>query len=201
MKKLLFALGLLISFNASAQFDFGLRAGASLSSPRIENFEGKSTISDFEQDATELSYQAGVYARFKVMAFFVQGELYFTQINQSALASFTSLNAPPKTIDLSFSRIDLPILLGLKMGPIRVMAGPKFSSNFNDVSGNLENDLKAASLGYQVGIGAEFSKLFIDLRYEAGLGNWANSVLIDNTSYQSDIRTTQIMLCLGFELF
>tara|TARA_R110000868_G_scaffold21984_5_gene90733 strand:- start:339 stop:944 length:606 start_codon:yes stop_codon:yes gene_type:complete len=201
MKKLLFACSVLLSLNASAQVDFGLRAGASLSSPRIENFQGKNTISDFEHDASELSYQAGVYARLKLLAFFVQGELYFTQINQSALASFTALNAPPKTIDLSFSRIDLPILLGLKMGPIRIMGGPIFSSNFNDVSGNLNNDLQAASLGYQVGFGAEFSKLFIDLRYESGLGNWANAVLIDNSSYQSDIRTTQIMLCLGFELF
>ncbi|PTM06052.1 MAG: hypothetical protein DA405_01585 [Bacteroidetes bacterium] len=201
MKKILFAFSILLSLSASAQFDFGLRAGASLSNPRIENFKGITTISDFQYDASELSYQAGVYARVKLLAFFVQGELYFTKINQSAKASFTALNVPPKTIDLSYSRIDLPILLGLKIGPIRIVGGPMFSSNFNDVSGNLNNDLKAASLGYQVGIGAEFSKLFVDLRYESGLGNMANAVLIDNSSYQSDIRTNQIMLCLGFELF
>jgi hypothetical protein len=81
------------------------------------------------------------------------------------------------------------------------MGGPIFSANFNDISGNLKDDLSVASVGFQVGIGAEFKSLFIDLRYEAGLGNWANSVLIENNSYDADLKTSQFLLCLGFELF
>jgi len=201
MRRLIFALSLLLTYSASAQLDFGLRAGAGLSSPRIENFKENATISDFKHDASELGYQVGVYTRVKLMSFFVQGELYFSQINQSAVATYAALNAPPKTIDLSFSRIDLPILLGVKLGPVRIMGGPMFSANFNDISGNLNDDLNAASVAYQVGLGLEFRKLFIDLRYQAGLGDWANSVIIDNSNYQADIRSTHIMLCLGFELF
>ena len=185
----------------NAQIDIGLRAGASLASARIENFTENANIRDFSPETSELSYQAGIYARVKVLSLFVQGELYFSQINHSAVASFQNLSLPPKNIDLSFSRIDLPLLLGLKIGPARIMGGPIFSANFNDISGNLKDDLSVASVGFQVGIGAEFKSLFIDLRYEAGLGNWANSVLIDNNSYDADLKTSQFLLCLGFELF
>jgi hypothetical protein len=201
MKKLILVLGLLIGSKMSAQIDIGLRAGASLASPRIENFTENVSISDFSHETSALSYQAGVYARVKFLGLFVQGELYFSQINQSAVAAFQNLNVPPKTIDLSYSKVDLPLLLGFKVGPARIMVGPVFSANFNDISGNLNNDLNNASAGYQVGIGAELGKLFIDLRYEAGLGNLANSVLIENNSYKADLKTTQFLLCLGFELF
>jgi hypothetical protein len=201
MKKSLLLLCLLIGSNMNAQIDIGLRAGASLTSARIKNFTENASIRDFSHETSELSYQAGIYARVKVLSLFVQGELYFSQINHSAVASFQNLSLPPKNIDLSFSRIDLPLLLGLKIGPARIMGGPIFSANFNDISGNLKNDLSIASVGYQIGIGAEFKSLFIDLRYEAGLGNWANSVLIENNSYDADLKTSQFLLCLGFELF
>ncbi len=201
MKKLIFALSLLITFSASAQLDIGLRAGINLSNPRIENFQADATISDLKTDQSEISYQVGAYTRLKLGVLFAQGELYFSQINQSAVASFRAANAPPKSIDLSFSRVNLPLLVGLKLGPIRLMAGPAFSANFNDVSGNLNDDLEAASMSYQIGFGAEFNKLFIDLRYEAGFGDWANKVIIENTNYQADISTQQLMLCVGLELF
>ena len=201
MKRLIFAFSLILTFSASAQLDIGLRAGINLTNPRIENFQPDATISDLKTDASEISYQVGAYTRLKISAFFVQGELYFSQINQSALASFTAANVPPKNIDLSFSRVNLPLLVGLKLGPLRLMGGPAFSANFNDVSGNLDNDLQIATVSYQVGLGAEFKKLFIDLRYESGFGDWANALIIENSNYQADISTQQIMLCLGFELF
>lgn len=201
MKKLILTFSLLLGFTCSAQLDFGLRTGVSLASPRIENFEQSATINDFSSDGVNLSYQAGVYARVKVLSFFTQGELYFSQINQEAVAGFSSQNFPDKTIDLSFSRLDLPLLVGFKIGPARIMGGPVFSANFNDVSGNINEDLKNASLAYQVGLGLELGKLFIDLRYEDGLGAWTNSVLIEQNSYKADIRTSQLLLCLGFELF
>lgn len=201
MKKIIFAFSLLLSFSASAQLDIGLRAGINLSSPRIENFQANATISDLKTDGSEISYQAGAYVRIKLAALFVQGELYYSQINQSAIASFSATSSPSKNIDLSFSRVNLPVLLGLKLGPVRIMGGPAFSANFNDVSGNLNDDLQIATISYQAGIGVEFKDLFIDLRYEAGLGDWANSVNIDDGNYQADISTRQLMLCLGFKLF
>jgi len=201
MRRLIFAFSLLLTYSASAQLDIGLRAGINLSNPQIENFQASATISDLQTDDSEISYQAGAYARLKLAALFVQGELYFSQINQSAIASFNAANVPPKSIDLSFSRVNLPVLLGLELGPVRIMGGPVFSANFNDVSGNLNDDLQIASLSYQVGLGAEFNKLFIDLRYEAGLGDWANAVIIEDSNYEADISTQQIMLCLGLKLF
>jgi hypothetical protein len=201
MKKIIFAFSLLLGYSASAQLDIGLRAGINLSNPRIENFQADGTISDLKTDGSEISYQVGAYTRLKLNVLFVQGELYFSQINQSAVATFDAVNVPSKNIDLSFSRINLPLLVGLKLGPVRLMGGPAFSANFNDVSGNLNNDLQIATVSYQVGLGAEFKKLFIDLRYEAGFGDWASEVIIENSDYQADISTQQIMLCVGLELF
>jgi hypothetical protein len=102
-------------------------------------------------------------------------------------------------------KIDAPILVGLKViGPISVFAGPSFQyildSEFEGVSINdIEDEF---SVGLNFGIGLNFKKVGVDIRYERGFSNNEASFLNNNNIDTSrlDTRPDQLILSLSFIL-
>lgn len=201
MKKLFLACFVLFSLGANAQLDFGLRAGAGLAKAGINDFNSaQQAIEDIEDAERELSFHAGIYFKIKTPLLFIQPEVVFSQINQSVNAD-QGANSPTRSLELDLSRVDIPILIGKKFGPMRVMAGPVYSANLSDLTGDISSDIETGTFGYQLGLGFEVKKLLIDLRYEGAFSPWASQIIVDNSAYQVDLRTSQLLLCIGFELF
>ncbi len=201
MKKLFLACFVLFSLGANAQLDFGLRAGAGLAKAGINDFNSaQQAIEDIEDAERELSFHAGIYFKIKTPLLFIQPEVVFSQINQSVNAD-QGANSPARSLELDLSRVDIPILIGKKFGPMRVMAGPVYSANLSDLTGDINSDIETGTFGYQLGLGFEVKKLLIDLRYEGAFSPWASQIIVDNSAYQVDLRTSQLLLCIGFELF
>lgn len=202
MKKT-FYLAVLFSLSTAlnAQLDFGLRAGVGLAKAGISDFESaQQAIEDMEDAERELSFHAGLYFKIDAPAFFIQPEVIFSQINQSINADQVG-TGDLRSLELDLSRVDIPLLIGTDFGPLRLMAGPVYSANISDLSGNVSTDLESGTFGYQIGAGLQFSKLIIDVRYEGAFSPWASNLIVDQTNYQVDLRTSQLMVCLGFELF
>lgn len=202
MKKwILSSLFAVLSISLSAQVDLGLRAGAGLARAGINDFESaQQAIESIEDAERELSFHAGLYLKIKTPLLFIQPEVIFSQISQSVNAN-QGANNPARTLELDMSRVDIPLLIGKSFGPLRLMAGPVYSANVSDLTGDIESDLESGTFGYQLGLGLEFKKLIIDFRYEGAFNPWASNLVIDNTNYQVDLRTSQLLLCVGFELF
>ncbi len=103
-------------------------------------------------------------------------------------------------------KIDAPILVGIKvLGPLSVFAGPSFQyildSEFEGASiDNIENDF---TVGANFGIGLNFKKVGIDLRYERGFSDneakFINKNII-NTESRLDTRPDQLILSLSLLL-
>ncbi len=202
MKKT-FYLAVLFSLSTAlnAQLDFGLRAGVGLAKAGISDFESaQQAIQDMEDAERELSFHAGLYFKIDAPAFFIQPEVIFSQINQSINADQVG-TGDLRSLELDLSRVDIPLLIGTDFGPLRLMAGPVYSANISDLSGNVSTDLESGTFGYQIGAGLQFSKLIIDVRYEGAFSPWASNLIVDQTNYQVDLRTSQLLVCLGFELF
>ncbi len=197
---------LLISFfslSAQAQLDLGIRAGAGLSKANISDVQSAvSSIQSIEDAGRELSFHAGGYIKIGLPLVFLQAEAIFNQLSQTATVD--AGGGDIRDIELDMSRIDIPILVGTKLGPLRAMLGPVYSANLSDLSGKIGSDIEAGTWGYQLGVGIEISRLIIDLRYEGAFSPWASSLIVNNVSgatINTDLRSSQIMLCLGFELF
>lgn len=132
--------------------------------------EGKLFNSD-----TKTGYQLGVWGRVGIAGFHVQPEAYFA----SKKVGIEQTGTDPDSGEGTFKSLDVPILLGTKigLGPIgfRIQAGPVFSFaqdgeiKYNNIA-NFD-DYKKNSTGIIGGIGADISKLTVDLRYEHGLTN------------------------------
>jgi hypothetical protein len=202
MKKILFSLlfSSILSF-AYAQVDFGLRGGIGLSNIDVRDFETVDGVTDLQAGDAKLNYHAGVYLKVKLLGLFVQPELLFSHIQQDLRPKYSASANGPSELSITFNRIDVPALIGTQIGPFRLMAGPIFSIHTNEVTKNLEDDLKLGSFGYQAGLGLEIGKICVDLRYEDHLSPFASQLLVNNTAYLADLRASMFKLAIGYKLF
>lgn len=118
---------------------------------------------------------------------------------------YTSTKSDYDDDSFKMQKIDAPLLLGIKvLGPISVFGGPSLQyildTEFDGVSINeIESEF---SVGLNFGVGLNFNKLGIDLRYERGFSNNEATFLENNGIGNSrlDTRPDQLILSLSLIL-
>ncbi len=199
MKRVLI-LGMLLFtvYSASAQFTLGPRVALTSS-----NLSLQSNVANVQEGDAEFGYQFGLFARIKVpvIGLYVQPELLFSSTSSTITSGISN-------VDLSFNRIDVPVMLGAKIGPLRINAGPSFSfltSAESDVSGtvvDIKDNYSSSTLGFQAGIGIDILKFVIDLKYEGSLSEkFGDNITAGGNTFSTDDRPSQIVLAVGFKLF
>ena len=120
---------------------------------------------------------------------------------------YTATKSDYDSNEFTVKKIDAPLLIGLKvLGPISVFGGPSLQyildTEFEGISiDNVEDDF---SVGLNFGIGLNFNKIGIDLRYERGFNN-NEATFIDNNlgsdvTSRIDTRPDQLILSLSIAL-
>jgi hypothetical protein len=109
-----------------------------------------------------------------------------------------------QVIKQSFNRLEIPVLLGLKLGPLRVNAGPSATIQIGSPKAlvsdpNFDNMYRKATFGYQAGVGIDLFKIItLDARYGGSLsGKFGDSVQIGNQTFKLDSRQPSILLSVG----
>lgn len=192
-KTVIIGLMLLTVYSVSAQIDFGPRVA--LTSTKISLKDNATAV---KEGNAEFGYQFGAFLRVKVpiIGLYIQPEALFS--NSSA-----TLNNGTDDVDLSFNRIDVPVMVGGKIGPLRINAGPAFrfltsaESDFNGVTADIKNNYKDATVGYQAGVGIDLLKFVFDLKYEGSLDDFSE----ENQGFNVDQRINQWVFAVGFKLF
>tara|TARA_R110000796_G_scaffold168631_4_gene285588 strand:+ start:1205 stop:1828 length:624 start_codon:yes stop_codon:yes gene_type:complete len=108
--------------------------------------------------------------------------------------------------DFNVKKIDVPVLVGIKvLGPLSVFAGPSaqyiLDTDFHGI--DIDNVQEDFTVGLNFGIGLNFNKIGIDLRYERGFGENEASFIENNiTTINSriDTRPEQLILSLSIGL-
>lgn len=196
MKKLvMICLLMTIAFGASAQFSLG---------PRVTLVNSKLSLKDaatsVQEGDAEFGYQFGIFMRAKVpvIGLYVQPEILFSKAE-----STLSLNN--QDVSFEFNKIDVPIMIGGKVGPLRLNAGPSLSfltdASRSDVAGDIKDNYKNTTVGYQAGVGIDILKFVIDVKYEGSLSQFGETVSVGGTTVNTDQRTSQWVFALGFKLF
>ena len=199
MKKLILTLALaVIGFSASAQFTLG---------PRItltsNNLDLREEVANVKAGDAEFGFQYGIFARIKVpvIGLYVQPELLFSK-------SESTITSGAQDVDLSFNRVDVPVMIGGQIGPLRINAGPSFSfltSAESDVAGavlDIKDNYSNTTVGFQAGIGVDILKFVIDLKYEGSFSErFGDAITVAGNSFATDERASQIVLGIGFKLF
>jgi hypothetical protein len=205
MKKVILMILLAFAFSqtATAQIDFGVKAGLNYNSESIQSV----SQDVFTGAESKTGYHAGVWLRFKlpIIGFYLRPELVYTNLENELLYKLTKEAPTSQTTSYNFQKIDIPVLIGKKFFGIgNVFAGPSFQYILNsDFSLNdIENvDTDGFTVGLQFGAGVELNNLGIDVRWERGL-NTVESTFLNvstNTNVTFDTRVNQIIIGLSYK--
>jgi outer membrane protein with beta-barrel domain len=208
MKKLLvILLPVLIAIPAFSQVKYGLKAGVSTSSLSMETLKTiTSGSTSYTVDAlTEAKYgfHGGAFVRLSLLGIYLQPELLFT--TRTNEYTVTNVQSSASTIvKQNFNKIDIPVMLGFKLGPVRLNAGPAASLLISSPKDLIDDpDFKSMysnmTIGYQAGIGVDvLKKLTIDVRYEGSLKKYQNQIeSLTGTTFNLDDRANAFLLSLG----
>jgi hypothetical protein len=104
----------------------------------------------------------------------------------------------------NFNKLDIPVMLGLKLGPLRLNAGPVGSLLINSPKDLIANpDYKSnynkMTIGYQAGLGFDLLKfLTFDIRYEGSLQKYQNQIQnLAKTKVNLDDRPNAFLFSVG----
>lgn len=190
----------LIAMNSHAQTEFGIKAGLNLTNIKTDMPAGNYQIKS--SSGSKLGYHAGGFIRASLFGIYIQPELLFTSI-----ASEYSVTNPTTTLDTlakqRIGRIDIPLLIGARLGNLRLGVGPVGSiivSDKNDLSDlpGFETEIKTATIGYQVGVGLDIRKFGLDLRYEGNLSQLGDRIVVGGQSFDFDSRAKQVIFSLSY---
>lgn len=193
----------LMAVPAFSQLKFGIKAGGqSTSFPDYTLGSGAATI-DALADAT-WGFHAGLFARISLAGLYVQPELIFAT-NTFEYTVKEVATDPGVIVPQKFNRLQIPVLLGFKLGPLRLNAGPSASIQLgapddliNDP--NFQDMYKGAVWGYQAGVGLDLLKKFtLDARYAGSLGDkFGDAVTISGQNFKLDYAQPSFILSFGF---
>lgn len=208
MKKLILVLiaSMFIFSLSNAQFfSYGIKAGIGFSSLKIEDISGINDGSDVYDLITGdgvMGYHLGLQTRIKIAMVVIQPELYFNAgggtVQQIVDGGATEI------LNVNFSRIDIPLLAGVKFGPARISLGPVGSfvlsetTDLTDIEPEFELFTSSMSWGFQAGLGLDISRLSLDFRYEGSLSKLGESLTVGGSEFALDARPSQWIISLGF---
>ena len=196
-----------LALPAFSQFKFGLKAGVSSTSLTMSDLvsvsSGTKSYTIEEVSGMNYGFHGGVFARFSISKLFIQPEVLFST-SASEYKVTDVLNSTVDEVKQKFNKIDIPVIVGVKLGPARINAGPVGSLNITtpkeliDDPG-LEAIYGKMSFGYQAGVGVDLlKKITVDLRYEGSLKKYQTQ--IENaagTAVNLDDRPNAFLLSVG----
>lgn len=193
---------LLLAAPTFAQVKGGLRLGMSSTDVEVRdlfNAEGR----NFAVTDANYSFHAGGFLQIEMGAFFLQPEAVFN----SNRVDFRVTDFGNGAVDAAFTErynyLDLPLMTGLKLGPLRLQAGPVghlLIGNSSELEENIPDynaDLQKLRLGYQAGIGLDIWKIVIDLKYEGNVNNGDN-ITIGGEQIEFSRNPSRLIATVGY---
>lgn len=205
MKKLaLIVLSVFLALPAFSQVKFGLKAGVSTTNVKMEDVK---TLTSGETEylvnaikTANYGFHAGAFVRISMLGFYIQPELLFASRTDEYKIEG---GVETEVVKQQFNRLDLPLMLGAKLGPVRLNAGPSARLLINSPRDLIDNpDFKAMyndlTFGYQAGIGVDIVKrITLDLRYEGSLQKYQTKIDAGGEKVTLDDRPNAFLLSVG----
>lgn len=219
-KKIILLFLISISFTSlgyaqTRSFKFGIKGGANLSALKGDDVFNTNdpTVRVGNNDARLTGFVAGAFLRFGTNLF-IQPEVLLSQKGGQFNVYRDGLTSSEKKVDVRFTNLDVPMLVGIKIGEVlRINGGPVASLRLSENGGlreslneigatSVKDSYKQAVIGYQLGVGFDIGNINLDLRYE---GNASNIVDVKNSNStlnsQLQRKSNLWQATIGFAIF
>jgi len=208
MKKLfVILLVVLVSIPVFSQIKFGIKAGVSTTSLSMKTLKTvNSGTTSYTVEAlkdAKYGFHGGAFMRLTLFGIYLQPELLFsTRTNEYTVKNVHT--SASSIVKQNFNKLDIPVMLGLKLGPVRLNAGPAASLLINSPKDlinhpDFKNMYSRMTFGYQAGLGLDIlNTLTIDLRYEGSLKRYQNQIEnLEGTTFNLDNRANAFLFSVG----
>jgi hypothetical protein len=206
MKNQFIAILLLLGCHvAQAQFfSFGIKGGINTQIDKPSDIVIGSGGNPFNLGVDNIDFgaQFGTFFRFGNKVF-IQPELVFNSNHTDYKVGDPNL---VQTIyKEKYQYLDLPVMLGFKLGPVRIQGGPvghiflNSTSELTDING-YKAKFKQMNWGYQTGIGIGFGRFAIDARYEGNFSKEGDHITFFGDPYSFSTNPARIILGLSIAL-
>jgi hypothetical protein len=200
-KSILFAFVLGLAFTATAQLKVGIKAG--MSTYDIDPAEVD--VSDLNIAIGEANYNFhfGGFVRGQIGALYIQPEVLWNSNSVDFRVDDFGDGFTKKVFKESYNYIDVPVLVGLKLGPLRVNTGPvghifmNSKSDFNGGVDDFDARFKEFTMGWQAGVGLDIWKFMVDLKYEGNFSDFGEHITIAGQPVEFNEKPKRLMLTLG----
>ena len=209
MKKLILVCSLLCcSLWASAQFKLGVRAGMS-----TQDVSPNQLLITQSEDFEELGLSVknanygihfGFFTQIQMGKFFIQPEVLFNSNSTDfSVKELTISNAVGDIRREKYQYLDIPFMMGVKYGPLRLQGGPvghvflNSSSELFDING-YDQKFDEMTFGWQAGIGLDIWNFLIDVKYEGRFNNFGDHLVFGDQQFSFDQKPGRFIATLGF---
>jgi hypothetical protein len=201
---LLLALSLCFAVPAFSQLKFGLKVGGSTTSIDAKDFRVANTIDSLGVAFENANYgiHGGLVIRAQIGNVLIQPEVLFN--SSSVDYRVTELDNLTEQIKTEkFQYLDIPILLGYKLGPLRLMAGPQghiFINNSSELTDfdSYDDKFDKMTISWLGGLGLDIWSLMLDVRYEGGLQRFGDHIRFGNQQFDFADRPSRWTFSVGF---
>lgn len=201
---LLVALSLCFALPAFSQIKFGLKVGGSTTNVDAEDFKVGNSVDSIGVALKDANYgiHGGIVIRAKIGNFLLQPEVLFN--SNSVDYKVTELDNLTEQIKTEkFQYLDIPVLLGYKFGPLRLMAGPQghiFINNSSELTDfdSYSDKFDKMTLSWLGGVGLDIWSLMLDVRYEGGLQRFGDHIRFGNQQFDFADRPSRWTFSVGF---
>lgn len=207
MNKIQIILALLLNtVILNAQFEFGVKAGISsidLITNSIKVGNGDQSF-DLKYADAQYGHHFGIYSRVKLLGLYIEPAAIFNSNTVNYKLTQYSEGDPFSTIkNETYNRLDIPVMLGIKAGIVRIFGGPvghihiSSRSELVDIRG-YNQKFKDATYGFQAGFGLDIWKIRFDISYEGNFSKFGDHISIDGQSYSFDDAASRIIGTVGY---
>ena len=203
MKNILFVFAILLTSHlAFSQVNFGIKAGVNTFNVNDEVLSGDFNNFTLAVREAQYGFHAGIFLRAKLGPILVQPEVVFNSDNIDY--TFDQGQLGQTIINQTYRAIDLPVLTGFKLGPVRILAGPVGHYQLESIT-ELSDDIRTEaftdkiSLGWQIGGGFDIKKITFDLRYESNDSKLGESLNIFGQSVQFAQSRNRVVASIGYK--
>ncbi|WP_312088938.1 outer membrane beta-barrel protein [Chryseobacterium sp.] len=211
MKKWISAAFIGLSIMASAQISLAGKANVLIptSSASWKNLKTAATNAVEQKGKNITGFNVGLSLKIDLpSSLFLMPEIYYTNFSNEVTVQ-NDASSEQTTIKAKNNRVDIPVLIGTNIlgNLLSAYVGPVGSFNLAK-DDNFDNfvqkvNTKSFTVGYQLGLQSEISKVIISARYEGAFSKdqrkFINNIAGSNQEINYDNRSSLFLLGLGYK--
>jgi hypothetical protein len=192
--------------NAHAQLEFGVKLGIhsmDLSNPLniILPDDGSIAFKD-----AKLGFQGGIYTKIAAGNIFIEPRLMLHSSSVQYTLNGENGGLLDNIKDVSFTNLDIPLLLGFDVLFLDAVIGPvahinlDSSSDLFDINGYDER-FKTASYGFRAGFSLSLGNIDLSMEYEGNFSNFGDHIVIGGQEFSFNDKPSRLIFNIGIPIF